>query len=45
MMPVLVTTKRNGLPDPQRAEMAVHSVSVGGRPIIVKRFESLMLPA
>jgi hypothetical protein len=42
MMPVLVTTNRNGLADPRRAEMAAHSVSVGGLPIIVKRFESLM---
>jgi hypothetical protein len=42
MMPVLVTTNSNGLAATVRAEMADHSVSVGGRPTVVKRFDSLM---
>jgi hypothetical protein len=40
MMPVLVTTKRKSRPC--RVEMAVHSSSVAGRPMLVNRFESLM---
>ena len=42
MMPVLVTTNRKGLSEDVRAEIAAHSISVGGRPTIVKRFEVLM---
>jgi hypothetical protein len=42
MMPVLVTTNTNGLAMTVRVEMANHSVSVGGRPTVAKRFDSLM---
>jgi hypothetical protein len=44
-MPVLVTTKRKAAGGPSRLEIAVHSESVGGRPIELRRLRSLMPPS